>query len=327
MKKLFMIPLVIVLLTGSILSGCGEPEEPVNTTTETTTTVPPAEPIELSFASPFPATETLVSATGGWLEMTKGSCDIVHAVTTYEPVGFELQKAMAYFICGGTASILRDVYAGIFDKFPEAVAEFDGAKLLGIAGAPDCWLHTSKVPIRTLDDLKGLQIAPSAGWDEPLAALGAASVSIPFTEVYMAAQKGIIDGIALPTETLIFFNLAEVTQYHTLMYVPITMCGVRGMNWDAWNSLAPDIQKIFEDSRPWYEAELDKVAESTAEAGINCAKELGHEFFELSPGDLEAWKELWAESARERAAELDAEGLPGTEVFEETQRLIEEYSK
>jgi TRAP-type C4-dicarboxylate transport system substrate-binding protein len=98
------------------------------------------------------------------------------------------------------------------------------------------------------------------------------------------------------------------------------------MNLDTWNSLPPDIQKVFEDSIPWMEAEMDKTIIEGDRAAIDFAKAKGHEFYELSEEDLSKFFGYMEELALEKAAGLDAQGLPGTEIYNETRRLIEEYN-
>lgn len=57
------------------------------------------------------------------------------------------------------------------------------------------------------------------------------------------------------------------------------------------------------------------------------AKSLGVQFFELSEEDQAKLYEIFDQVNRKIAAELDAKGIPGTEIYEETQRLIREYKK
>ena len=102
--------------------------------------------------------------------------------------------------------------------------------------------------------------------------------------------------------------------------------GGRGiaMNWDSFNALPPDIQKIIDDSIPWVrELYIQNMYEIDG-SGEEFAKKLGHEFIELSDEDLAAFYKIMAEEARVTAEELDAKGLPGTKIFERVRQLIEE---
>jgi hypothetical protein len=79
-------------------------------------------------------------------------------------------------------------------------------------------IHTAKKPVNTLEDLKGLKIRTSGPIEAVVRTLGATPVSMPVTETYDALQKGVVDGVLLPTEALLNYRIAEVTTYTTYNY-------------------------------------------------------------------------------------------------------------
>ena len=83
---------------------------------------------------------------------------------------------------------------------------------------------------------------------------------------------------------------------------------------------------MFEDNIEWFGLKVAELAWGAEAGGIALAEAEGVEFITLSEADLE---EIYAAAdavIRAEMAELDAMGLPGTEVYEEIRRLIEEYS-
>ena len=99
------------------------------------------------------------------------------------------------------------------------------------------------------------------------------------------------------------------------------------MNLDSWNALPSKIQKIFDDnSEFWAEAVREEV-EKAEIAGLEFAEEVGHEFIELPSEDYDKLYEVLKSVAIGKAKELDAEGLPGTEIWEMTHQLIAKYNK
>ena len=102
---------------------------------------------------------------------------------------------------------------------------------------------TRKKTVRTLEDLKGLKIGVSGATMVKVAkALGFTPVTIPTPDLYVAAEKGTIDGFVRPSELLISRKRYEVTKYvtdvdlrHDLFYVI--------MNQKGWDSQTPEVQK------------------------------------------------------------------------------------
>lgn len=77
-------------------------------------------------------------------------------------------------------------------------------------------LFTVNVPVRTLDDLKGLKIrVPSRNSGLLVEAWGGSPVSMPVSEIYNALQTGVIDGAMIDGTGINAFKLGEVANYVT----------------------------------------------------------------------------------------------------------------
>lgn len=116
----------------------------------------------------------------------------------------------------------------------------------------------SKIPLRSLDDLKGKK-GRFVGIAGPvMAKLGASVTPLPTADVYPGLEKGIIDfadrgGLAANFDA----GLHEVAKYIILpgFHQPTTAtCYVINMN--AWNKLPKDIQAILECASREYSAEM-----------------------------------------------------------------------
>ena len=98
------------------------------------------------------------------------------------------------------------------------------------------------------------------------------------------------------------------------------------MNLDTWNSLSADAQQAFEDlnsrmtGMSW-QLELDSDAEA-----VTVLEAEGHTFYTLTAEEEEAWYQVAYPVHQAYLAELDAQGLPATELYEEILRLAEEYN-
>ena len=124
----------------------------------------------------------------------------------------------------------------------------------------------------TAEDFQGVSMRtlPNANqiafWD----AAGANTLQVTATELYLAIQQGLVEGLEMDLHGFINFSLEEVLSYvYDSRLVPHMTVAV--MNLDAWNSIAPEDQA-------WFNAFLEDVDVKYAELGAEA--------------DAEAWEEL-----------------------------------
>jgi TRAP-type C4-dicarboxylate transport system substrate-binding protein len=187
-----------------------------------------AESVTLNYSLPWPATHgnTLVATEwakevekrtngavkintfpGGTLTpldqtydgVVKGICDIGLSVVSYVKGRFPLSEVIDLplgYTSGLQATRLSNAY---FEKFKPK--EFEDVKMLYLhAHGPGLLL--SKTPVKKLEDLKGMKIRCTGTSLKVVTALGGAPVAMPQTETYDALQKGVVDGVLSPMETL-----------------------------------------------------------------------------------------------------------------------------
>jgi TRAP-type C4-dicarboxylate transport system substrate-binding protein len=101
-------------------------------------------------------------------------------------------------------------------------------------------------PIDSPDDLKGLTVRSPAGPITTLLTnLGASPVVMAPPDVYEALQKKNINAYIFEPAGITNFKLQEVTRYITDMPLYAGAFGLV-MNWDKWNALPAEYQKIIE---------------------------------------------------------------------------------
>ena len=131
----------------------------------------------------------------------------------------------------------------LFEKYPAVSDQFAENKVLLLHTSDPFSLLTRKKQVKTLEDIKGLNIRSVGGpMVESLKALGCNPMMIPMPDCYIAMQKGTVDGMAAPWEAVHGFRLHEVTKYIT-SNVPLggSYFAVV-MNKKKWNSLSKDLQ-------------------------------------------------------------------------------------
>jgi TRAP-type transport system periplasmic protein len=358
MKNLILKPTVLVLMVAVVVISllAGACTKPAATTAPTPTSAPTqTQLINLKMATGQPAgtpsellndkwiekiqketngrvkithypAGTLVDAFASYDQLLAGVADIANISPTLPGSPLIISGAIPALFYGTDLVTARKVWDELWKEFPEMSAEYATVKMLFAQGGTSSYAHT-KSPIRKLDDFKGLTLQPPPDFPTLLGKMGATGSNMPPMEIYSALEKGIISGVCMASETLQSMNYADITQYSTNLHLigppGISFC----MNLDTWNRLPPDIQKVFEDSLPWMNTEIDKLLLEIDQEAIDYAKAKGHEFIELPSEDLNKLYSYMDEIALGKAAELDTKGLPGTKIYQETRRLIDEYSK
>lgn len=356
--------LVLVLSLSLIACGGGDTTTTVAPTAETTattaaetTTTEAPEPINLTFAGLWPPDHPFTKATELWIEKIKqetngrvtikpfwggalyasqdsatelgqGVADIGDFSGAYAADGFAFEKAMRVAFWGVDDPVLgRKVYDEVRAKYPELDKEFTDAKIkvMAYASIPAYQLLTVGKPVRTTADFKGLIVKGSGDLAKLASILGGEGVGIGMGETYTALQKKTIDGAFAPYETLISFRFAEVVDYATQLDIGAAPSGHWGMNMDTWNSLPPDVQKVFEDNIEWFGLKCEELLRAQEADALALAQENKVEIIKPAPADVKAVYDEVDKLTRGQMAKLDEQGMPGTKVYEDIRRLITEY--
>jgi TRAP-type C4-dicarboxylate transport system substrate-binding protein len=275
--------------------------------------------------------QTLVKGTDTWEAVKTGIADMGWCPHGYWPGMTPLSEvitlpALPLRTGGQTASIMWQIY----ENFPEIQKEFKGVKMVAFPCCYPYGLVMSKKLVKTPQDLKGMKIKVLSGPSvDQMKALGAIPVVMPFPEVYMSLQKGILDGCAIPYEVLYGWKIAEVAKYVTILPLTATLHSIP-MNLKKWNSLPPDIQKEImsvsglEGSKFVSGQYWDKAGELSFE---NC-KKAGIELVIHKPSDeeLKRFEEIGGKPVWKTWTEkMETKGYTGAKkIIDEILRLSKE---
>jgi TRAP-type C4-dicarboxylate transport system substrate-binding protein len=264
------------------------------------------------------------------LELGKGVADIGDFSGAYASKGFDFEKAMRMVLYGvNDRHLARKVYYEVAAKYPELEKEFTDAniKVMAYASIPPYQLLVAKKPVRKVDDFKGLTFKASGDIAKVAKALGGEGIVMPMSESYTALQKGTIDGVFAPYETLKSFRFAEVVKYGVELNITSAPAGHWGFCMDSWKKLPQDIQKVFLDNVEWFGQKVEELVFATEDMGTALGKKHGAEFTKLPPAELKKVYDVVDETVMEKMVQLDAKGLPGTKVYKDMRSLIDKYSK
>ncbi|MBN2040202.1 MAG: TRAP transporter substrate-binding protein [Spirochaetes bacterium] len=306
--------------------------------------------LEIRFATFFPPTHKLAIITEEWCkEITKrtdgkikvtqyaggtltpapqtydavveGVADAGNTVLGYTMGKFPLSEVLDYPLGYTSGTLATNLLNSYYKEFNPK--EFDDVKVMYFHAQSPGILH-SKVPIKKLEDLKGIKIRCFGSNAEFVKLLGGVPVATPMAEAYDALSKGVANGAMLAYEALGGWKLGEVLKYNIENYYSAyTASFIVMMNKDKWAGIPESQQKIIEDiNREWIKKQ-GKVWDELDEVGKNFAREKGNIAIKLSEKEQARWLEKAQPLYDKYVASMKEKGLPGEKVL----KFCQDYLK
>ena len=333
MRKFSLFVLVLMLLTGLSASSAIAKVYKFRFAQITPATHPYYSQISLPWAEEiekrtngqveitlYPA-GTLVAGNVMYSSIVDGITDIGTSSFGWERGRHPVMDALIYAPGFPSAKVACRVTNDVVRKFN--LKELSDTHLLFVHTCAPMHLW-SKSPIRTLDDLQGVEIRAAGATGKLVKYLGGVPVSAPQGQAYEMLSKGIVKGSISSLDVLKGFRQAEVVESVTLAYFHIAPFFV-SMNLDKWNSLPPDIQKVFDEVSNEYIDIAGDVWDKASEAGLQYARDEGLQIYTLPAGERARWHAAYKPLKEEYIKEMESKGLPGKEFLEEIEMLIKKY--
>ncbi|MBI4621341.1 MAG: TRAP transporter substrate-binding protein [Desulfobacterales bacterium] len=181
------------------------------------------------------------------------------------------------------------------------------------------YIWTKDKPVRKPEDLKGLRIRVAGRVEAAvIKALGGAATTTSSAELYEALQRGTVDGVMCTETTIISRSLQDVVKYVTKPPLG-AYSGQIYMRRDKWESLSPDIQKLFiesgknsakgflEYSVPFWNTKIWPTIRKAGVKEIALTKEEQQEFKKRVEPVWDWWKGLLPPGVGEKAIKLATE--------------------
>ena len=184
------------------------------------------------------------------------------------------------------------------------------------AQAIDDYVLISKMPIKSVADLKGKKFyAPgaSAQW---LKGTGAVAVNGGLPIYYNGIKTGVTDGAIVPGTGIFPFKLHEAAPYINNVGLGGGITGALTMNKTKYDSLPPKMQKMFLEVGKGYEMLVaKKVAGFAALSMKKLIPSKGGKVSKLSMAEQKKWANGLPDLAGIWAAQQAKKGLPGKSVI------------
>jgi len=269
---------------------------------------------------------TLTKAREHYKGVVDGVADMTWTIHALTPGKYHLIPVMALPFMSPSIEVGTAVLTDLAKEFPEIRAEHADVKLMYLWGTLPIEIHTTKKPVRTLEDMKGMKIACVPPPARTLKTLGASPVVMPPTDMYQALEKGVVDGVAVPYGWLNGWRFYEVTKYHTNAHIGANT-GFMVIGKKKYESLSPDLQKVINDVAPLAQKWCVEAVSGEKIAGIENCKKKGNEIIELSPAELARWKAAAQPITDAWIKKTEAKGLPASKIYKRAVELVNQHNK
>ena len=267
---------------------------------------------------------TLLAAKNILDGVVSGLADIGNFAMSYQPGRFPVSEAVDLPLGFTSAKVASLTLYDLVEKYRPK--EFEKVKILTLFTCPPTNFMT-KTPVRSLADLKGMELRVAGTSAEVVKRLGGVPVAMPQSETPEALQKGVVRGMVSSLEILQDFKFAAYTPYATVANLPVVTFAVV-MNREKWDSLPADVKKVLDDMRReqalWTGDYVDgHVKEALAWSKANYA----HQVFPLPPADAESVKTLLQPMVDEYVKRVSALGLPADRIVADVLALKKKHER
>lgn len=216
--------------------------------------------------------------------------------------------------------------AGLRSKYLDA--EHRGVKVLLLLTHQPGNIHTTKKPVSSADDIRGLRIRPASPTiGSFIAALGGTPVGISPAEQLDALQKGTLDGTFIDYGGAgIAFKMGGTIKHVTEMYSYVSSFGI-GMNPAFYNRLPADLKKLVDGSVKGVEKEVGLGWDALDDIGKKLLVDGGAQPIKLSAAEDAKFRKIAAGLTEARLKELEGKGLPARAAFAMIKSLSERHAK
>jgi len=267
---------------------------------------------------------TLLPAKNIFDGVAAGMADIGNFAMSYQPGRFPLSEAINLPVGFRNA---RAASMALFDLIQKhQPKEFAKVKLITVFTCPPADIMT-KMPVRSLKELKGMELRTSGTGTDVLKRIGAIPIGMPQSEAPEAIQKGIVKGNVSSMEILKDFNFAAYLPYATEANLFVVSFAVV-MNKDRWDSLPGDVKKTIDDlareQAEWTGAYVDDHVKEALEWS---KKRYSHQVTRLSAADQSDIARLTKPMIDDYVRRVTSQGLPGGEIMKDVYALKQKYEK
>lgn len=276
----------------------------------------------------FHYSNALVSPVTPYQEILDGVADATQVIPGAEADHFYMSNIMSVFCSWGTSTprVAYEAMCSLYEDVESYADEYAGVVPYDFKNCGEPVYLITKTPVRTLDDLKGMQIrAVNDGDVAMIESFGGVAVRLEVPALMESLEKGVIDGVLLGAESLLSMNFAEVCKYATVTRSVNPFTIQKFISEKTYNKFTEAQKQVFDEvSKNYSYIEIESGIDAEA-AGIAFAEEQGVEFIELPEEDYARMNAAYEAYALSVIGELDAKGYDGQALYDLARSYMEQY--
>lgn len=187
-------------------------------------------------------------------------------------------------------------------------------------------VSTINKKIKTIDDFKGLKIRASGNTQELIyQSLGAAPISMPAPDQYVALQRGTIQATSYMVPNWEAYSLQEELKYSSTNGAFGTTAITYLINEKTWKSLPEDVQKAMIEAGKTTMEHFSKYMDNEFDNSVEKFKKQGIDMYEIPDNELESiYKIIQKPTFEDWIKKASKNGHDAQSVLDEYQRLVKE---
>ena len=142
--------------------------------------------------------------------------------------------------------------------------------------------------------------------------------------MYLALEKGTLDGVAFIAEGVAAFKLGEIAKYGCAIDL-CTFPAVVAMNHRFYKKLPADLQKVVEEVSGKWSAKAGKIVDESNLHAAEALKGAGVEIYRVSPAEQKVWWDALDPMLAGWIKTVDGLGMPGQKILDEILALSAKY--
>ncbi len=263
---------------------------------------------------------TLIKPRGVLLGVQDGIADIGLVPGVFHPDKLPLiQMSFATPFCSTDTEKVTAAGNAVYEKVPEVKAQFDKFKvvLLG-ASSGDSFQFYTTFPVDKIEDLKGQKLAATGALLQWYKGLGVTAVDSNMMEYYNSTKTGVYNGFIIMGTAAVPMRYPEAAPYLTKTDFGATYTNLIIMNKASLERLPKELQQILRDVGKEWSSVADKATAAKSAAGLGAVSKVFPKASVKPMPDTvrKQWAMAMPNVAKEWAADLDKQGMPGTKVLQ-----------
>ena len=198
------------------------------------------------------------------------------------------------FMWSNPASLQKTLDAGLWDLGVKDKLLKHNMVVLGVAAGGPYQIYSKKFPVYTPKDMEGEKWAVGGSTaSKAIELLGAAPTTMSSGELYLALQRGTIDGCIRPALTGLGRKLYEVVEHISFTNMAY-FCSFLAINKKKWDSLPKEVQEIMKKAAKERDQEQLQGLIAFMKKAIKIYKEKGVKVHITTQEELAKFKEKMA---------------------------------